>query len=133
MAQRYAKLDENNVVIGEILLDDSACGSSEAEAVASLQKMYGWQFWKRTYFGTEEGETNPRKNYGSLGFVYDESLDAFKPATAPYPSWTRNSETLLFEAPVAKPNTQTDDPDNPGNPINDIYNWDEATTSWVKA
>ena len=41
MAQRYAKLDENNVVIGEILLDDSACGSSEAEAVASLQKMYG--------------------------------------------------------------------------------------------
>ena len=60
MAQRYAKLDENNVVIGEVLLDDSACGSSEAEAVASLQKMYGWQFWKRTYFGTEEGETNPR-------------------------------------------------------------------------
>ena len=58
---KIRKLDENNIVIGEILLDDSACGSSEAEAVANLQKMYGWQFWKRTYYGTEEGEAVQEK------------------------------------------------------------------------
>ena len=134
MAQRYAKLAENNIVIGEILLDDSACGSSEAEAVANLQKMYGWQFWKRTYYGTEEGETNPRKNYASLGYVYDESADAFKPVSPDYPSWTRNPETLLFEAPTPMPETYVEDPDNPGeaNRQKELYNWDEETTSWVK-
>lgn len=130
--QRFAKLDENNIVIGEIILEKSLCGSSEEEAITKLKEMYGWEFWKRSYFGSEEGDINPRKNYAYPGFMYDAILDAFKPITAPFTSWTRNPETLLFQAPITKPETITDG-------IKDLYYWDETlyqsdnTKGWVKA
>ena len=40
----------------------------------------------------------------------------------PFPSWVKNQETNEWEAPVAYP---TVDPENPK-----YYEWDEATTSW---
>jgi len=130
--QRFAKLDENNIVIGEIILNKNLCGSSEEEAIAKLKQMYGWQFWKRSYFDLEDGDTNPRKNYAYIGFMYDANLDAFKPVTPPFLSWTRNPETLLFEAPITKPETITDG-------TKDLYHWDETlyqsdnTKGWVKS
>ena len=58
-----------------------------------------------------------RKNYAGIGFSYDSTRDAFIPPQ-PYPSWTLNEETCLWEAPAAYP----DD----GNK----YNWNEETQAW---
>ena len=58
-----------------------------------------------------------RKNYAGIGYTYDESRDAFIPPQ-PYPSWTLNEETCLWDSPVPYP---TD---------GEKYNWNEETTSW---
>jgi len=58
-----------------------------------------------------------RKNYAGIGFSYDSTRDAFIPPQ-PYPSWTLNEDTCLWECPVAYP---TD-----GN----MYNWNEETQAW---
>ena len=58
-----------------------------------------------------------RKNYAGIGFTYDSIRDAFY-EPQPYPSWTLNETSCLWEAPTAKP----DDENN--------YSWNETTTSW---
>ena len=60
-----------------------------------------------------------RKNYAGIGWTYDYEKDAFY-EPQPYASWTLNTTTCLWEAPIAKP---TD-----GKP----YKWDEASKSWVE-
>lgn len=61
----------------------------------------------------EEGRQ--RKNYAGVGYKYDGT--GFYPPQ-PYDSWTLNSSTYLWEAPVAYP----DD----GN----VYEWNESTQTW---
>ena len=65
-----------------------------------------------------------RKNYAGIGFVYDSDKDAFY-EPQPYPSWTLNDTTCIWESPIAKPD------DTSG------YYWDESvyqadnTKGWV--
>lgn len=59
-----------------------------------------------------------RKNYAGIGYSYDEILDAFIPPK-PYPSWSLNTQTCLWEAPVPYPTDGAS------------YFWDEATLSWA--
>ena len=77
--------------------------------------------WIQTSYNTM-GNQHPngtplRGNYAGVGFTYDAQNDVFY-APQPYPSWTLNTTTWLWEAPVAYP---TD---------GKLYRWDEATTSW---
>ena len=58
-----------------------------------------------------------RKNYAGIGHTYDETRDAFIPPQ-PYPSWTLNEDTCLWEPPIAYP----DD----GN----MYQWNETDQQW---
>ena len=60
-----------------------------------------------------------RKNYAGIGYSYDAGRDAFIPPK-PYPSWTLNETTCLWDAPVAMP---TD---------GKVYSWDEANINWVE-
>ena len=62
-------------------------------------------------------EARERKNYAGIGYTYCTERDAFIPPQ-PYPSWTVNEDTCLWEAPVPMP----DD----GKP----YQWNEQTQSW---
>jgi hypothetical protein len=78
--------------------------------------------WIQTSYNTHGGEhrlggTPLRKNYAGIGYIYDKTRDAFY-APQPYPSWTLNETTCLWDCPVAYP---TD-----GN----IYNWNEETQAW---
>ena len=65
-----------------------------------------------------------RKNYAGIGFVYDSDKDAFY-EPQPYPSWTLNDTTCIWESPITKPD------DTRG------YYWDESvyqadnTKGWV--
>ena len=66
--------------------------------------------------GTPDGGTPLNYNYAGIGYSWDGTGFA---APQPYPSWTLNKATYLWEAPVPMPTT--------GGP----YVWDEATLSWV--
>lgn len=43
-----------------------------------------------------------RKNYPSMGWIYDEDRDAFI-APQPYPSWSLDEETCRWVAPIPRP------------------------------
>lgn len=79
--------------------------------------------WIQTSYNTLGGEhllggTPLRKNYAGIGYTYDKDKDAFIPPQ-PYPSWTLNETTCLWECPVEKPNDGQE------------YIWNEDTTNWT--
>ena len=67
--------------------------------------------------GEPDGGVALRKNYAGIGFTYDAARDAFY-APQPYPSWTLNEDSCVWEAPVAYP---TD---------GELYIWNEDTQAW---
>ena len=80
--------------------------------------------WVQTSYNTHGGQhllgnTPLRKNYAGVGYTYDSTRDAFY-TTQPYPSWTLNETTCLWESPVAYPDDGK------------MYRWNEDTTSWVE-
>ena len=70
----------------------------------------------------EDSGTPLRKNYAGIGYTYDSDKDAFY-APQPYPSWTLNEDTCIWEPPIVYPADGTPEK---------IYNWDEDTTAWVE-
>jgi hypothetical protein len=77
--------------------------------------------WIQTSYNTQGnvhklGGTPLRGNYAGIGYTYDRTNDVFY-APQPFPSWTLNQSTWLWEAPTPKPETG-------------IYYWDEPTISW---
>ena len=80
--------------------------------------------WIQTSYNTHggvhtSGGTPLRKNYAGIGYTYDRDKDAFY-APQPYLSWTLNETTCLWEPPVAYPDADSDE----------MYSWNEETTSW---
>lgn len=78
--------------------------------------------WVQTSYNTlggvhKLGGTPLRKNFAGEGYIYDSERDAFY-APQPYPSWTLNEETCIWEAPVAHPNDGK------------VYVWNETTKAW---
>ena len=118
----YVVLDKNNIVVNGFV------GRNENEDGVDWEQYYNA---KRTSYNTRGGiyydpNTNEpssdqsksfRKNYAGLGYSYDEARDAFIPPQ-PYPSWTLNESTCLWEAPVPYP----DD--------NQMHLWNEETQQW---
>ena len=118
----YVVLDSNNIVV------DGFVGRNEGEDGVDWEQYYSA---KRTSYNTRGGvhynpDTNEpsvdqskafRKNYAGLGYTYDEARDAFIPPK-PFPSWTLNESTCLWNAPVPYP----DD--------NQMYLWNEETQQW---
>jgi hypothetical protein len=78
--------------------------------------------WVQTSYNTYGGqhpEGNPlRKNYAGIGYTYDAERDAFIPPQ-PFPSWTLNEDTCLWDAPTPYPG---------GEP----HYWDEETLTWIQ-
>jgi hypothetical protein len=69
-------------------------------------------------YGNQHPQGKPlRGNYAGIGYTYDTTNDVFY-APQPYPSWTLNNTTWLWEAPVIMP---TDDK---------IYKWNESIINW---
>ena len=113
----FAELDPNNKVVRVLVVDnsdilDSEKKESEQVGVEYLTKIFGYSNWKQTSYND-----NFRKHYAGVGYTYDEKLDAFIPPS-PYPSWTLNKDTCLWEAPTSCP---TD---------NKTYVWDEESKTW---
>ncbi len=78
--------------------------------------------WIQTSYNTQGnqhklGGTPLRGNFAGIGFTYDATNDVFY-APKPFPSWTLNESTWLWDAPIAYPT------DGKG------YVWDESITNW---
>jgi len=115
----FAKLDKDDNVIEviavnniELLAPDGV--ESELLGVAFLIRWSGgYSNWKQTSYNSKI-----RKNYASIGYKYDSARDAFIPPQ-PFPSWTLNESTCLWDSPVSYPAD------------GQRYQWDEASTNWV--
>lgn len=79
--------------------------------------------WVQTSYNTlggvnsRDGGIALHKNYAGVGYSWDGIGFA---APQPYPSWTLNSNSYLWEAPTPMP---TD---------GKRYAWDEETLSWIE-
>src|SRR5210317_1558808 len=118
----FAKLGVGNIVEKvEVVSNDIAITEKVGEDF--LNNLYKTKdVWKQTSYNTKGGVhklggTPFRKNYGAIGFKYDQTRDAFIPPK-PYNSWTLNETTCLWEAPIEYP---TDGQE---------YIWNEADQSW---
>jgi hypothetical protein len=121
----FAKIGLNNKVI-EVLsvhndeLKDAGGAEQEVLGIDFLTKLTGWSIWKQTSYNThggvhQSGGTPFRKNHAGIGYTYDEDRDVFIPPS-PFPSWTLDEATCLWEAPTPRPD---------GN-----YVWNEQTQTW---
>ena len=118
----FCKIGKGSIVERvEVVSNDVA--TTEQAGVDFLNNLYGTNdIWKQTSYNTRGGQhltggTPFRKNYGSIGFKYDQTRDAFIPKK-PFNSWILNEMTCLWEAPVVKPND------------GQSYDWNETNQNW---
>jgi hypothetical protein len=99
----FAKIDSNNVVTEVIVAEQDFINSGAVgDSFLWIQTSYNKNF---------------RKNFAGKGFTYDKIRDAFIPPQ-PYPSWTLNEDTCLWECPVTRPSDGNE------------YIWNEETQAW---
>jgi len=115
----FAEIDGSSIVTRVIVVADEY----EADGENWCNALLGGT-WKQTSYNTyggthSSGGTPFRKNYAAIGFTYDAVKDAFIPPQ-PYPSWTLNESTCIWETSVVKP---VDD---------NVYRWDEDTLQWIQ-
>ena len=112
----FAQLDQNNIVTQVIVANEELLDNdieSESKGIEFCTNLLGGT-WKQTSYNQKI-----RKNYASVGYVYDEGRDAFI-APKTYNSWLLDETTCQWKAPIDMP---TD---------GKMYLWDEATTSWIE-
>ena len=117
----YAFLDENNVVTQVIPGVDEDVIQTDTDGTQVGGSSEAWE----TFYGNLKGQTckrtsynnNIRKNYASIGYQYDETLDAFIPPK-PFNSWTLDESSCQWQAPTSKPIDEKS------------YEWNESTLSW---
>ena len=113
----YAKVENKlvtQVIVAEAEFFDTFVDSSPGEWIQTSYNTFGGVH--------ANGETPLRKNYAGVGYTYDKTRDAFY-APQPYPSWTLDENTCLWEAPVAYPDNDT----------GENYYWNEDSLSWTRS
>ena len=114
----FAQIDSDGLVLQVISVSnndapDPAPTHSEPLGQAFIASLGIEGDWRQTsYHGSF------RKQYAGPGFHYDAAADVFI-APQPFPSWTLNLDTALWEPPTPMPEE--------GGP----YRWDEDTLTWV--
>jgi hypothetical protein len=126
----YALLDNNNVVINVISVspnDEKSKGfsklffwrSAEQNGVLFCQRLIGDKQrktkWKKGY-QPYEPLNRKRVHFPGIGYTYDEKNDVFYPPQ-PFPSWTLNKKTWIWEPPIPTPKTP--------------HLWDEKNQKWI--
>tara|TARA_R100001230_G_C5545779_1_gene74992 strand:+ start:207 stop:575 length:369 start_codon:yes stop_codon:yes gene_type:complete len=114
----FAKLDAyNNVVqvyvVANPVITDKDGKEQESLGVDFLNKTIGVGWYKQTSYNGAF-----RKNYATIGGTYDADKNAFI-NPQPFPSWSLNSTTCLWEPPTAYPSDKTKQ-----------YLWDEPNLKW---
>jgi hypothetical protein len=117
----FARLNDSNMVVEVIVINNAELIGpdgleSELKGIDFCKSLFGSDTtWVQTSYNGRI-----RKNYAGVGFTYDAALDAFIPPQ-PFPSWTLNQNTCLWNAPVPMPSDGK------------LYLWDEGSLSWVES
>jgi hypothetical protein len=134
----FAKLGTGNIVekvisINNSVITDSKGNEQEQLGIDFINKLYNTNdTWKKVSYNTVGGlyytpntgvldvdqSKSFRKNFPNIGYIYDESRDAFI-APKPHNSWVLNENTCKWNAPISYPQ----DGNN--------YTWNEETLNWV--
>ena len=110
----FAKIGIDNIVETVVSVSNDIATTEQA-GVDFLNTLYNTRdVWKETF-----KDRSQRKNYAGKGYKYNQTRDAFIPPQ-PFNSWTLNEDTCQWEAPVAKPDSES----------GAAYIWNEETTSW---
>jgi hypothetical protein len=118
----FAEINNDNIVQRVIVaeqdfIDSGAVGDSKNWIQTSYNTRGGVHYGPNSL--EPDGGVALRKNYAGKGYIYDKTRDAFIPPKS-FPSWILDEDTCYFNAPVPRPD---DD---------EMYSWNEDTTSWVK-
>lgn len=105
----FAKLDDNNFVETVVVVPDE----QEHRGEQYLNEIGLEGRWIQTSFNA-----NIRKRFAGKGDEYLVEEDAFR-QRKPFDSWVWQSETWTWESPIKVPD------------LDNKYNWDEESTSWV--
>ena len=116
----FAKIEDGMVTFVTVSRDED--DNRELEISTQTGEMY-----RRTSYNTHggvhvNGGTPFRYNYAGIGYTFDPDHGpdgAFIPPQ-PFPSWTLNADTALWDAPTPMPTE--------GGP----WIWDEHTLAWVE-
>lgn len=122
----FAQLDPNNLVLQVIsaeqdFIDTGLVGDPASWYQTSYNTKGGVYYIPNTNTPDPDQTKAFRKNYAGIGFSflqYGPEGEGFVPPR-PYPSWTMNSFSYMWDAPVPYPAGPQ------------LYYWDEETLSWV--
>jgi len=126
----FAKLGVGNIV-EKVELVSNDIATTEQAGVDFLNNLYKTRdVWKQTSYNTYggvhlTGGTPFRKNFGGIGYKYDQTRDAFIAPRPSYPSWVLNETTCQWEAPIPMPQLTQEQIDNDCG-----YEWNEENQSW---
>ena len=115
----FTTLNDSNIVTqidvvnNDVVLDGDGV-EQEQLGIDFLTSLYGAGTYKQTSYNA-----TIRKNYAGIGFIYDETRDAFI-SPQPYNSWTLNETTCQWESPVAYPDDDK------------RYEWNEDIINWIE-
>jgi hypothetical protein len=104
-------------VVADAALLNEAGETDEALGQTLLQSLHGIPAESWVQFSLE-GEF--RGSSIGLDFDWDPERDAFIPPQ-PYPSWSLNEQTFVWEAPIPYPGDDTT-----------FFVWNEGDSSWVE-
>ena len=100
----------NNIVTQVIVAEQDFVDTQEGTWIQTSYNTYGGVH--------SSGKIPLRKNYAGIGYIYDAVRDAFY-FPQPYPSWTLNEDSCIWEAPTPMPEDS-------------MCYWDEDTLSWIE-
>jgi hypothetical protein len=118
----FAQIDENNVVQQVLVIEQAEIDTGNwGDPATWIQTSYNTR--GGVYYTPNTSEPDPdqskafRKNYAGIGYIWD-GVGFSEPQ--PFPSWTKDSFTYLWSAPIPYPNDGK------------LYQWDEGTLSWIE-
>ena len=130
----FAKLGVNGKVLSVEVVADADCQGADGTeledvGIQFLTRIHGWPLWAKTSYntrsgkyynadGTEHSDQSKafRGNYAGIGYTWDEDNDIFWPKQ-PHASWTKNTSTASWDAPITYPSVTDDGAD----PV--VWNW----------
>ena len=109
-----------NCIVAEQEFMDGFLDSTPGEWIQTSYNTRGGVHYESDGITPSEDQSKAlRKNFGSTDKIYDSEADAFH-QPQPYPSWTLNSTTFIWEPPVEEPTADE----------NTEYVWNEEDQSW---
>ena len=114
-------------IVKEVISADQSVIDSGSFGEPSLWWQTSYNTYGNIHYGQDgqpDGGVALRANYAGIGYTLDttvvqDGVTGVFYAPQPYSSWTLNTQTYEWQAPVPYPNDGK------------VYDWDEATLSWV--